>query len=161
MKVLNEILNPPNIAASDAVHTLLFNQFGNYVLQQSLEVAKDPQYSLLIEHVKPYIHDLVRNVHAEETPTGGNLANEHVRRLAMKLVKKYPALSEGLEAEQLSSGAWNPYAVNPYAAMGMAPYMPPFDPTSMGSYMGYPATPFPAMPYGYSPMAYPGYPGMA
>lgn len=168
LKVLNEILNPGKyMSPSDAIQKLLFNQFGNYVFQQCLEVAKDPQYSLLIDLAKPYIQELIQTPSQEgEGSGGGNLAGEHVRRLALKLVKKYPVLSDGLETEQLGNGAvWNPYAggMTPYA---VPPYgMPPFD----ASYMGMPpyVMPYPGMPsmpamygYGYPNTAlYPGYPG--
>jgi hypothetical protein len=169
LKVLNEILNPgTQVSASEVIQKLLFNQFGNYVFQQSLEVAKDPQYTLLIEAAKPHIQELIQTPQQDGEGGGGNLAGEHVRRLALKLVKKYPALSDGLEAEQLGAaggGVWNPYAgaMGGYAAV--SPYaMPPFD----AGYMGMPpyVMPYPGMPgmpamygYGYPNAAlYPGYP---
>merc|ERR1719189_1452413 len=95
-KIINEILNPPNHLPSEAVRMLLFHQYGNYVYQQALEVAKDPQFSLLIEHSKQNVQDIVRSTqqHADTTQPAGNLAPEHARRLALKLVKKYPPLSE-------------------------------------------------------------------
>lgn len=123
-KIINEILNPPGCKPSEAVRILLFHQFGNYVFQQSLEVAKDPQFSLLIEHSKQHIQEIVRNAQAE-VPQAGNLAAEHARRLAMKLVKKYPALHAGLElpvdpavaaADAMANGWGYPY----------------FDPMAMG-----------------------------
>lgn len=109
-KIINEILNPPqNQKPSEAVRRLYFHQFGNYVFQQSLEVAKDPQFSLLIEHSKQIIQSLYiehskMNAQggakgaAEPPPAeGGNLPAEHTQRLAVKLMKRYPQLSEGLD----------------------------------------------------------------
>lgn len=99
-KIINEILNPPSCLPSEAVHALLFHQYGNYVFQQALEVAKDPQFSLLVEHSKQHIQEMC-NVNAEAPQASGNLTSEHARRLAMRLVKKYPVLS-GLEGADWS-----------------------------------------------------------
>merc|ERR1719183_191141 len=111
-KIINEILNPPNgQRPSEAVRHLLFHQFGNYVFQQALEVSKDPQFSLLIEHSKAHIQGLYtehsRSAQGGKTAAldgsatlgtmGGGLPAEHTQRLAVKLVKKYPAYMEGLD----------------------------------------------------------------
>jgi hypothetical protein len=93
-KIINEILNPPNQRPSESIRVLLFHQFGNYVFQQSLEVAKDPQFTLLVEHAKPLIQSIIRQTYSE---VPGNLSAEHTHRLALKLAKKYPQLSEGLD----------------------------------------------------------------
>lgn len=119
---MNEILNPPNgMKPSEAVRRLLFHQFGNYVFQQALEVAKDPQFSLLVEHSKQHVqeqyteasknHGAGRQERALEAPAnvGGNLPPEHLQRLAVKLVKKYPGLTEGLDMGSMMVGmeaAW-------------------------------------------------------
>lgn len=100
-KIINEILNPPNVVPSEAVRMLLFHTFGNYVFQQALEVSKDPQFSLLVEHSKAHLQEVIRTANqdpAEQPSDPTMLAPEHSKRLALKLVKKYPALSEGLEA---------------------------------------------------------------
>lgn len=127
-KIINEILNPKDILPSEAIRQLLFHQYGNYVFQQALEVAKDPQFSLLIEHSKQQIQDLIRTPHGEvqATPSGG-LATEHACRLAMKLVKRYPALSQGMAVESnmpeiqdswANYGYYMPYGMDPYANWG-------------------------------------------
>eukprot|EP00747_Dinoflagellata_sp_TGD_P167095 gnl/TRDRNA2_/TRDRNA2_190949_c0_seq1.p1 gnl/TRDRNA2_/TRDRNA2_190949_c0~~gnl/TRDRNA2_/TRDRNA2_190949_c0_seq1.p1 ORF type:complete len:625 (-),score=160.63 gnl/TRDRNA2_/TRDRNA2_190949_c0_seq1:107-1807(-) len=129
-KIINEILNPPdNYLPSEAVRTMIFHPYGNYVFQQALEVSKDPQFSLLIEHSKGHIQELVRNTNAtppaaaKDKDAEQNLASEHARRLAMKLVKKYPALSEGLvsDTDRLAglAGGWAPEMYN---AMGYPGY---------------------------------------
>ncbi|CAE8637560.1 unnamed protein product, partial [Polarella glacialis] len=129
-KIINELLNgsekcPP----SEAVRKIIFHQFGNYVFQQALEVAQEPQFSLLVEHSKQHIQDMVcRNLppkEKKEKPADaqggdlpvvstadadallspvGSLSLEHAKRLATKLVKKYPALAWGLAPEALGLG---------------------------------------------------------
>jgi hypothetical protein len=143
-KVINEILNPPNgLRPSEAVRRLVVHQFGNYVFQQALEVAKDPQFSLLVEHSKQHIQELYmeasknygagRQERALDAPenVGGNLPADHLQRLAVKLVKKYPGLTEGLDMGNMMVGmeaAWQ------------------FDYDPMGYGMGY---------YGYDAYGYP------
>lgn len=95
-KIINEILNPPSRQPSEAVRMLLFHQFGNYVFQQALEVAKEPQFSLLIEHSKSHVQAILNQTLTVEGPEKKTLTAEHAQRLAMKLVKKYPPLSEGM-----------------------------------------------------------------
>lgn len=106
-KIINEILNPPNCRPSEAVRVLLFHRFGNYVFQQALEVAKDPQFSLLVEHSRRHVHEVIRTQSSEsETPPAqpaDNLTAEHARRLAIKLVKKYQPLSDGMDMELLAT----------------------------------------------------------
>jgi len=135
-KIINEILNPPdNQKPSEAVHRLLFHQFGNYVFQQALEVSKDPQFSLLIEHSKQHIQELYIE-HSKQHSQGGkppadgpthigNLPVEHTQRLAVKLVKKYPALTEGMDVGDMMIGMDSPWMFDP---MGCDP---------MGYGMGY------------------------
>lgn len=107
-KIINEILNPPEQKPSQAICLLLFHQFGNYVFQQALEVAKDPQFSLLIEHSRLHVQALYieacdqqskgGKATASDAPTTyGNLPAEHTQRLAVKLMKKYPSLMEGMD----------------------------------------------------------------
>jgi len=110
-KIINEILNPPdNMKPSEAVHRLLFHQFGNYVFQQALEVAKDPQFSLLIEHSKQHIQELYIEYSKQnsqgaqkdaEATQIGDLPAEHTQRLAVKLVKRYPGLTEGMDMSSI------------------------------------------------------------
>ena len=38
------------------VRQLMFHQYGNYVLQQALAVAKEPQLSTVVAAVKPIVH---------------------------------------------------------------------------------------------------------
>jgi len=145
LKLVNGVMNPNcEVQPSEAVRTLLFHQYGNYVLQQALEVAKEPQFSLLVEHCKKHVQDLVKSARATEQDgkkldDSGNLPPEHARRLAMKLAKKYPTLAEGVEAavarsaaaglkweERQAQGSWagGPGWANP-AAFGSAPFGAP------------------------------------
>lgn len=92
-------------ADGEVIETLLFHQYGNYVLQQLLCVAKDPMYSQIIDKVRPCVHEVLRNScqhgceaknsFAKKYPTG--LAIEQANRLALKLVKRFPTLIDGLE----------------------------------------------------------------
>lgn len=155
-KIINEILNPPdNQKPSEAVHRLLFHQFGNYVFQQALEVSKDPQFSLLIEHSKQHIQELYME-HAKQHSQGtkpaadgpahiGNLPVEHTQRLAVKLVKKYPALTEGMDMGDMMMGmhdSWmfdyDPMGYGMGYGMGMDAFGFPY----------YPVDPYGAMAYG-------------
>jgi len=104
-KIINEILNPPNCLPSEAVRVLLFHRFGNYVFQQALEVAKDPQFSLLVEHSRRHVHEVIRTQSSTMSPPqpADNLTAEHARRLAIKLVKKYPPLMEGMDMELIAT----------------------------------------------------------
>merc|ERR1719282_75409 len=159
-KIINEILNPPNCLPSEAVRMLLFHQYGNYVYQQALEVAKDPQFSLLVEHSKQNVQDIVRMAqqHADSPQSAGNLAPEHARRLAMKLVKKYPQLSEGLEIDCSIAGTngWGqyydpytaPYGVDAYGVWGNGAMSTP-------NVYGYPFPAWDPNLNAYQPLAYP------
>eukprot|EP00930_Biecheleria_cincta_P036342 TRINITY_DN24933_c0_g1_i1.p1 TRINITY_DN24933_c0_g1~~TRINITY_DN24933_c0_g1_i1.p1 ORF type:complete len:606 (-),score=135.09 TRINITY_DN24933_c0_g1_i1:38-1825(-) len=129
-KIINELLNgSEQCPASEAVRRIIFHQFGNYVFQQALEVAKDPQFSLLVEHSKPHIQKLAslpaektrkdgkpeaapesasplpeegseRPLASEALAAKGSLPLENAKRLATKLVKRYPALLQGMETPQ-------------------------------------------------------------
>jgi len=157
-KIINEILNPPHVLPSEAVRMLVFHQFGNYVFQSALEVAKDPQFALLVEHSKQHVQDIIKSGNVD-SPRTGKLASEHARRLALKLVKKYQPFSEGLEIDANSiqlAGSWSHF-FDPYAPSyglegyggwpGMAPstlyssQLAGWDPT----FAGY-------LPCGYPPM---------
>mmetsp|Transcript_22265 Transcript_22265/g.62476 ORF Transcript_22265/g.62476 Transcript_22265/m.62476 type:complete len:616 (+) Transcript_22265:114-1961(+) len=169
-KIINEILNPPNCLPSEAVRMLLFHQYGNYVYQQALEVAKDPQFSLLVEHSKQSIQDIVRSAQPPQPPQqqpadapqpAGNLAPEHARRLAMKLVKKYPPLSEGLDIDSSIAGAsswgqyYDPYAVT-YGTEGYGAAWAAGGPASAPAVYGYPFPSWdPSFGAAYQPLAYP------
>lgn len=162
-KIINEILNPgPNLKASEAIRKLLFHQFGNYVFQQALEVSRDPQFSLLIEHSKVHLQDLYleaskhqgqggRSTGDSPASAGGNLPTEHTQRLAVKLVKKYPSITEGMDMG-------NMMGMDPWTMGGMFDY----DPMGYGLYtggygmdaFGYPFPPMDA--YGYGDFAFPG-----
>lgn len=120
-KIVNEILSPPSCPPSEGVRMLIFHQYGNYVFQQALEVSKEPQFSLLVEHAKVPVQDVVRAVMAGEPPPDpedGNLPVLQCRRLAAKLVKKYPPLAQGLDMDLLGGGMWDAHSWDPgvYAA---------------------------------------------
>merc|ERR1719230_926404 len=59
-RIIQEILSPTQISQEEAVKTLLFHQYGNYVFQQALEVAVAPELAKLILHSKQPIVDLVQ-----------------------------------------------------------------------------------------------------
>lgn len=165
-KIINEILNPPGIQPSEAVRKLLFHQFGNYVIQQALEVAKDPQYSLLIEHCKQHVQEFyieaTKNTgqgdrQADAAPTqgaGGSLPSQHAQRIAVKLVKKYPGMTEGMDMGSVMAGmdaAWmfdyDPmgYGMGYFDVDAYGYPMPTFDafygaPYGPGNITGYPAS---------------------
>jgi hypothetical protein len=149
-KIINEILNPPKQLPSEAVRLLLFHQFGNYVFQQSLEVAKDPQFSLLVEHAKPHIQSIIRQTYSEAP---GNLSVEHTHRLAMKLAKKYPQMSEGLDLGMDASWMQYPYDKMGYGyGFGFDGYGADFsgfgfDPYAFDPYGGFGFPPSMAMPF--------------
>lgn len=183
-RIVNEILNPPNgLPASEAVRQLLFHQYGNYVLQSALEVTGDPQFSLLVAHLQPHVAEILRSAERDPAADGGGeqgtLAPEHSKRLALKLVKKYPSLGEGLEAgwgqcfdpaglaadygfDGLAASAW------PAAALGALPYgypgVPGWDPAFAAALSERAGLPPPwllpgaaaapaALPYAYPPAA--------
>jgi hypothetical protein len=95
-KIINEILSPPDHSPSEAVKTLVFHQYGNYVFQQALEVGKEPQYSLLVQHSRQMVQDVMLLGDQLEAQPSPNLPAEQMRRLAQKLVKRCPAMSEGI-----------------------------------------------------------------
>jgi len=115
-------------ADAEVIETLLFHQYGNYVLQQLLCVAKDPMYSQIIDKVRPCVHEVLRNScqhggeaknsFAKKYPAG--LAIEQANRLALKLVKRFPTLIDGLEDNirhiimSPLPNAWNNYEWNTY-----------------------------------------------
>jgi len=109
-KIINEILNPPSCKPSEAVRVLLFHRFGNYVFQQALDVAKDPQFSLLVEHSRRHVHEVIRTQPSTTPPpqAADCLTAEHARRLAIKLVKKYPSFFEGMDMNLIATvNGWN------------------------------------------------------
>lgn len=56
--LIQGVLTAGKLKTSEVAEHLLFHQYGNYVLQQTLAVAKDPQHSQLLEAVKPYVHQV-------------------------------------------------------------------------------------------------------
>lgn len=159
-KIINEILTPPDMKPSEAVHRLLFHQFGNYVFQQALEVSKDPQFSLLIQNCKQHIQELYiehSKHHAAGTrpsadgpATVGNLPVEHTHRLAVKLVKKYPGLTEGMDMSNVMplDASWMMYDYDTMGYgmgyYGMDPFGMPYMP--MDPFAGYGNFAYPQMP---------------
>jgi len=126
-KIINEILNPPSCRPSEAVRVLLFHRYGNYVFQQALEVARDPQFSLLVEHSRRHVHEVIRTQPSSTPPPqpADSLTAEHARRLAIKLVKKYQPFLEGMDMELISSvNGWNGGSSDPYQSAygGFDPY---------------------------------------
>jgi len=74
-KIIKEITNP------EIVFHLLFDNYGNYVLQKALAFAKDQYYHLLISYVYPYLEKLKHHY-----PFGN--------KLYIKLISLYPELMQ-------------------------------------------------------------------
>mmetsp|Transcript_16065 Transcript_16065/g.35252 ORF Transcript_16065/g.35252 Transcript_16065/m.35252 type:complete len:539 (-) Transcript_16065:468-2084(-) len=146
-KIINEILNPPACKPSEAIRTLLLHPYGNYVLQQALEAAREPQFSLLVELCRPPLQQALRE-ESSEASREERLAGEHAQRLATKLLKKFPALCEGLEVENPAMQGWMP-ALDPYAMYhaGYEGYWPGASPCDGG---------FVYQPYAYPPRNFTG-----
>lgn len=53
------VLNAGKLDTSQVVENLLFHQYGNYVLQQTLSVSRDPQHTILMDAVKPFVHQSI------------------------------------------------------------------------------------------------------
>jgi hypothetical protein len=68
------------ILSADSFYEFLLDQYGNYVIQKSLQVALEPHFSNFIEKLKP---DLDRLRHS----------NEFGIKIYNRLVKQYPQLS--------------------------------------------------------------------
>jgi len=157
-KIINEILNPPSCRPSEAVRVILFHRFGNYVFQQALEVAKDPQFSLLVEHSRRHVHEVIRTQSSpmSQPQPADNLTAEHARRLAIKLVKKYPPLMEGMDMELIATvngsgwygGPGDPYRSGCGGFDAYGTWVP-------GALPGYPVGFWGAGCGGYQPFAHP------
>jgi len=107
------------------VEKVLFHPYGNYVLQKTLLVAQEPEYSLLIQMVRPSIHDALRTSFGQRTDSKveigsgisshghGNestLATEQAHRLVLKLAKRFPSSLEGLDEDirnAVTASQWN------------------------------------------------------
>merc|ERR1712039_262031 len=85
--IVNELLNPGNSLPSVAVKSLLWHQFGNYVVQRALKVCRDPQLSLLLQHCKQPVHDVLSGS-TPESSEQGCLPLDQATRLALKLGKR-------------------------------------------------------------------------
>lgn len=94
--------------ATKAASSLLFHQYGNYVLQQTLAVAEGKQKEILENALKPTVQSILRSMMSGRPsvtrPTGSpstvQLAPDQAQRLCMKLAKKVPALLEGMEPNE-------------------------------------------------------------
>lgn len=126
VKIINEILSPSSCSPTEAIRQLLFHRFGNYVFQQALDVAQEPQFALLVELAKPHVQEAIKSYmasqsegvdespaeepSAEHSDSGTTLRSDHVKRLAFKLAKKHACLMEGLDLQDPSfaadSGIW-------------------------------------------------------
>ncbi|CAD7936387.1 unnamed protein product [Amoebophrya sp. A25] len=114
--LIQGVLAAGKLETTEVAKHLLFHQYGNYVLQQTLAVAKDPQHTTLLEAVRPLVQKVLKhfleNPHDAASslaiPNHGStsLAPEQAQRLGMKLVKRFPCLLEGMsesEKQQLSN----------------------------------------------------------
>lgn len=106
--LIQGVLNAGKMETSEVVQHLLFHQYGNYVLQQTLAVAKDQYQQTLIDAVRPFLHMIIRHMLNPEDAKGylffgrssTTLAPEQAQRLAMKLAKRFPTLLDGLEEHE-------------------------------------------------------------
>ncbi|KAF4676718.1 pumilio domain member 4 [Perkinsus chesapeaki] len=81
------------------IEELLWDTYGNYVLQKLLIVTKNrglPEFGDLVKSLKPFIHTMLRN----KSAAGGSNDNSNSTagrnyRVAKKLVAKFPELHEG------------------------------------------------------------------
>jgi len=121
------ITEPTMKTSEEIIETLLFHQYGNYVLQQLLCVAKDPMYSQIVDKVRPFVHEVLRTSYQHggvdiknsfPKKNAAGLAAEQAQRLALKLVKRFPTLIEGLEDNirhaimSPNQNSWNNYDWN-------------------------------------------------
>ncbi|CAD7942635.1 unnamed protein product [Amoebophrya sp. A120] len=103
--LIEGVVNAGKMDVSNVVQHLLFHQYGNYVLQQTLTVSRDPYQSQLIDAIRPFVHAILRHMLEGEMPshapiprrTATTLAPEQAQRLAVKLAKRFPVLLEGME----------------------------------------------------------------
>eukprot|EP00931_Biecheleriopsis_adriatica_P067911 TRINITY_DN41962_c0_g1_i1.p1 TRINITY_DN41962_c0_g1~~TRINITY_DN41962_c0_g1_i1.p1 ORF type:complete len:560 (+),score=118.92 TRINITY_DN41962_c0_g1_i1:60-1682(+) len=154
-KIINEILRGSDqCLPSVAVRKIMFHQFGNYVFQKVIELAKDPQLPLLLEHSRQPVQEMICRAVPEESPNetsdaealeAGSLRIDYARRLSLKLIKRYPLLLSGMDPASLgpaaakivaSLGAW--YCDPWMGSLENSGYglWGPWDPSSEG--LGYP-----------------------
>jgi len=132
------VLNAGRMDVHNVVQHLLFHQYGNYVLQQTLAVSRDPYFTTLLEAVTPYVHAILRHMIHGEGPSSApiprrgstTLAPEQAQRLCVKLAKRFPALLEGLDESEkalLTTPQWPGAAIggggglgSQYSMMGMS-----------------------------------------
>eukprot|EP00929_Paragymnodinium_shiwhaense_P016109 TRINITY_DN124299_c0_g1_i1.p1 TRINITY_DN124299_c0_g1~~TRINITY_DN124299_c0_g1_i1.p1 ORF type:complete len:549 (-),score=139.21 TRINITY_DN124299_c0_g1_i1:260-1906(-) len=143
-RIINELLNPVDSNPSEAVRMLVFHQYGNYVFQQALDVAKDPQFSVLVIHSKQLIQDVAMGK-MEEQGKANRLPLDTQRRLSFKILKKYRSMQDGLHANGIEASTsevgvagpdgWGGSYFDPYSqSFGFDEWM------GMGSMLG--ANPF-------------------
>ncbi|CEL94202.1 unnamed protein product [Vitrella brassicaformis CCMP3155] len=110
-------------AGNECLKDLLLDSFANYVIQRALSVAEEPYFSRLIDGIRPHL-DALRNSH-----TGG-------KRIAAKLMKKYPQLTMGYLGPG-GMGGPPPGAPGPAGRGGMMnPQDPQGGPYKGGGHMG-------------------------
>jgi pumilio RNA-binding family len=68
------------LCSIETIRGLIGDQFGNYVIQRALAVAKEPEFSRFVELIRPCMAWL------KETSAGC--------RIGQKLMKKYPQLAD-------------------------------------------------------------------
>mmetsp|Transcript_25041 Transcript_25041/g.24503 ORF Transcript_25041/g.24503 Transcript_25041/m.24503 type:complete len:169 (+) Transcript_25041:2251-2757(+) len=73
------------ILGAESFYDFLLDQYGNYVIQKSLSVAKEPDFTQFIEKLKPDIDRL-------------RFSNEFGMKIYTRLIKQYPQLAiEGVK----------------------------------------------------------------
>jgi len=78
-EMVKEILNAPSF------YDFLLDQYGNYVIQKSLSVAREPFFSQFIEKLRPDLDRL-------------RYSNDFGLKIYSRLVKQYPQLSMDSES---------------------------------------------------------------
>ncbi|CAD7936389.1 unnamed protein product [Amoebophrya sp. A25] len=106
--LIQGVLTAGKMEIHNVVQHLLFHQYGNYVLQQTLSVAKEPHHTTLIDAIRPHVHSILRHMLEGDAvanvpiPRRGSnsLQPEQAQRLAVKLAKRFPRLLEGMQEHE-------------------------------------------------------------
>lgn len=102
------VLNAGGLEPKQVVEHLLLHQYGNYVLQQTLNVAPAHLKTRLLDAVRPMVHSVLLPVldHTKQVPTpsklgiSGALQPEQATRLCTKMAKKFNSLLDGFSEQE-------------------------------------------------------------
>ena len=79
------------ILSADSFYDFLLDQYGNYVIQKSLSVAQEPNFTLFIEKLRPDMERL-------------KYSNEFGVKIYNRLVKQYPQLATSDKSAKSGGG---------------------------------------------------------